>query len=277
MPIGVTELTPIEQTALLTLYARALDSRWPRPILGDVLADKVVGKIDYDFAGLGVLTSVVCQAALRAKMLNDRVCAFTAEHADAVVVDLGAGLNDGLDRTSPPRTVDWYSVDLPGVIALRDQVLPPSPQAHSVTASLADPHWPETIPADRPTMLIADGLLAFLDEDTIIALFRRITEHFRSGELAFNDYGGIGWISRAAVKLSPQKMFKDIGGLRGYAGFKDAHHPEAWDPQLKLVEEASLAHASEVNLFPEWLRVATRLAGKTKTGARKARILRYRF
>ena len=81
MPIGVTELTPVEQTALLTLYARALDSRWPRPILGDSLADEVVGKIDYDFARLGVLTSVVCQAALRAKMLDDRVCAFTAEHA----------------------------------------------------------------------------------------------------------------------------------------------------------------------------------------------------
>ena len=220
---------------------------------------------------------MVCQAALRAKILDDRVCAFTAKHAAAVVVDLGAGLNDGLDQTSPPRTVDWYSVDLPEVIALRDQVLPASPQAHSVAVSLVDPRWPETIPADRPTMLIADGLLAFLSEDTIIALFRRITEHFRSGELAFNDYGGVGWVSRAAVKLSPQKMFKDIGALRGCTGFKDAHHPEAWDPQLKLVEEASLAHASEVNLFPRWIRVATRLAGKTKTGARKARILRYRF
>jgi O-methyltransferase involved in polyketide biosynthesis len=117
MPIGVTELTPVEQTALLTLYARALDSRWPRPILGDSLADEVVGKIDYDFPRLGVLTSVVCQAALRAKMLDDRVRAFTTEHADAVVVDLGAGLNDGLDRTGPPPTVDWYSVDLPAVIA----------------------------------------------------------------------------------------------------------------------------------------------------------------
>jgi O-methyltransferase involved in polyketide biosynthesis len=54
------------------VYARALDSRCPRPILADTLADEVVGKIDYDFAGLGVQTSVVCQSALRAKMLDDR-------------------------------------------------------------------------------------------------------------------------------------------------------------------------------------------------------------
>jgi hypothetical protein len=73
MGMATTELTPVEQTVFLTEYARALDSRWPRPILGDTLANDVIGKIDYDFAGLGGQTSVVCQTALRAKMLDDRV------------------------------------------------------------------------------------------------------------------------------------------------------------------------------------------------------------
>ena len=43
MGIATTALTPVEQTAFLTEYAKALDSRWPRPILGDTLADEVVG------------------------------------------------------------------------------------------------------------------------------------------------------------------------------------------------------------------------------------------
>jgi hypothetical protein len=90
MGIDVGDFSAVEQTALLTQYARALDSRWPRPILGDTLADEIVAKIDYDFTGLGVPTSVVCQAALRAKMLDDRVRDFTAQRPDAVVVDLGA-------------------------------------------------------------------------------------------------------------------------------------------------------------------------------------------
>jgi O-methyltransferase involved in polyketide biosynthesis len=277
MGIAVTALTPVEQTAFLTVYARALDSRWPRPILGDTLADEVVGKIDYDFKGLGVQTSVVCQTALRAKMLDDRVRAFVNQHPNAVVVDLGAGLDSGFHRAGPPPTVDWYSVDLPGVIALRDRVLPASGHSHSVGASLADPHWPDAIPADRPTILKADGLFAFLSEHVIIGIFQRITEHFRSGELAFNDYGRVGWVSQVAARLYPQKMFKDITSLWGYPGFKDAHHPETWNPRLVLLEEASLAHQPEVDLFPAWIRVATRLMGKSKTGARKARILRYRF
>src|ERR1700704_8486 len=123
MGITTTELKPVEQTAFLTEYARALDSQWSRPILGDTLAHEVVGKIDYDFVGLGVQISVVCQTALRAKMLDDRLRAFLSRHSNAVVVDLGAGLDSGYYRVQPPSTVDWYSVDLPGIAALRDEVL----------------------------------------------------------------------------------------------------------------------------------------------------------
>jgi O-methyltransferase involved in polyketide biosynthesis len=277
MGIATSTLTSVEQTAFLTEYARALDSRWPRPILGDTLASEVVGKIDYDFAGLGVQTSVVCQTALRAKMLDDRVRVFLKQHPDAVVVDLGAGLDSGFYRVGPPPTTDWYSVDLPGIMALRDEVLPANPKSHSVAVSLADKHWPDTIPADRPTMLIADGLFAFLTEPVIVGIFRRTTDHFAAGELAFNDYGRIGWFSQLAIKLYPQKMFKDVGSQWGYRGFKDAHHPETWNPRMTLVEEASLAHAPEVDLFPGWIRVPTKLMGKTESGARKARILRYAF
>jgi O-methyltransferase involved in polyketide biosynthesis len=279
--VDVSGLSPLEQTALLTQYARALDSRWQgpnrRPILGDTLADEIVEKIDYDFAALGVPASVVCQSSLRAKMLDERVRAFTTQHPDAVVVDLGAGLDTGVFRVGPPATIDWYSVDLPHVIALREQVMPANGQAHSVAVSVAEDRWPDTIPADRPAMVIADGLFAFLSEPVIVAVFRRVTDHFRSGELAFNDYGRIGWFSRLAVKLAPQRMFSQVGCQWGYAGFKDARVPETWNPRLTLIEEASLAHAAEVDLFPGWIRLATKASGKFKAGARKARILRYRF
>jgi O-methyltransferase involved in polyketide biosynthesis len=277
MGIATTELSPIEETALLTEYARALDSQWPEPILGDHLAFEVIGNIDYDFTGLGVQTSVVCQTALRAKMLDERVSAFVAEHPEAVVVDLGAGLDSGYYRVAPPETVDWYSVDLPGIIALRNQVLPASAFSHSVPVSLDDAHWPDAIPAQRPTMLIADGLFAFLSEPQIAGIFRRITDHFGSGELAFNDYGRMGWVSRIGMKVLPQKMYKVIGGQMGYPGFKDAHYPQTWNPRMTVVEEASLVYAPEVDLFPGWIRVMTKLSRYSKAASRKARILRYAF
>jgi O-methyltransferase involved in polyketide biosynthesis len=273
MGIAITELTPVERTALVTQYARALDSRWPRPILGDTLADEIVAKIDYDFRTLGVPSSAVRQTALRAKMLDDRVRSFISQHPDAVVVALGAGLDTGMLRVEPPATVDWYNIDLPHVIALRDELVPAADHAYSVAASLVEDAWTDQIPSDRPTMLVADGLLAFLSEPVVINLFRVIPKHFRSGELALNDYGRVSRSSLLAMKV----VFRAVGNQWAYRGFKDAHVPETWSPLLTLVEEASLAHAPEVDLYPAGARVSTRLMGMTKAGARTARVLRYRF
>lgn len=74
MGIATNELSPVELTALLTVYAKALDSRWRRPILGDTFADDVVSQIDYDFAGLGVQTSVVCHGAARQDARRPGTC-----------------------------------------------------------------------------------------------------------------------------------------------------------------------------------------------------------
>jgi O-methyltransferase involved in polyketide biosynthesis len=235
------------------VYAKALDSRRRHPILGDTFADDVVGKVNYDFTGLGVQISVV------------------------VVVDLDCGLDGRFYRIGLPPSVDSYNVDLPGIMAVRDEVLPDNPRAHSVPVSLIEKRWPEGIPGGRPTMLVADGLFAFLTEQTIVDIFRRVTACFRSGEFAFNEYGGIGSASRLVMKLAPQRMFANVESQWGYAGFSDAHHPEGWNPRMTLVEEASLTHQPEVDLFPGWIRVATKLMGQTATGARKARILRYAF
>jgi O-methyltransferase involved in polyketide biosynthesis len=273
MGIAVTDLTLVERTAFVTQYARALDSRWPKPILGDRLADEIVAKIDFDFGALGVPASAVRQTALRAKLLDDRLRDFVAEHPGAVVVDLGAGLSTAMMRVAPPATVDWYDVDLPNVVALRDKLVPADDRAHSVAASLADNDWTDQIPADRPTMLLADGLLAFLPEPVIVNLFRHIPEHFRSGEVAMNDYGHVGRINIAAMKI----VFSAVGTQWAYQGFNDAHVPETWSPRLRLVEETSLSHVPEIDRYPTAARVATRLMGMTRSGARTARILRYRF
>lgn len=273
MGIAITALTPVERTAFVTQYARAVDSRWPRPILGDRLADEIVAKIDYDFQALGVPSSAVRQTALRAKMLDDRARKFIADHPDAVIVSLGAGLDTGMLRIAPTGTVDWYNVDLPNIIALRDELVPARDHVYSVAASLADDAWTDSIPSDRPTMLIADGLLAFLPEPVVVNLFRRIPEHFRSGEVALNDYGRVSRLSLIAMKIG----FSAVGTQWAYRGFDDAHVPETWSPRLTLVEETSLAHAPEVDSYPAPARVSTRLMGMTKAGARSARILRYRF
>lgn len=275
----VGELTPVEETALLTVYARALDSRLPRPILFDTLADEVVHKIDYDFTGLGVMPNTVRFVALRAKMLDERIRAFTAAHPDAVVVDLGAGLSSAVFRVDPPSTVDWYSVDLPAVVRMREALLPCRDGSHLVAASVTEHGWAAAIPSDRPAMVVADGLFAFVSEPSIAALFQQVTEHFESGVLAFYDYGTVSPANRFAARFLPtsRRMVRMLSSAWRFAGFKDPHHPETWNPSLRLSEEASALHEPDLALFPPFWRLAGRISTRVPAIARKARILCYQF
>ena len=83
----------------------------------------------------------MAQVALRTSMLDDTVRRFVARHRDAVVVDLGAGLDTARLRVAPPPGVAWFDVDLPAVAALRDRLLPPAARAHTIGASVTDPAW----------------------------------------------------------------------------------------------------------------------------------------
>ncbi len=276
--MDVGALTPVEETALATQYARALDARSSHPILADDVADQVVRRIDYDFEGLGVMPSVVRLVALRARMLDDRIRAFVAHHPDAVVVDLGAGLDSAVFRVDPPPTVDWYSVDLHGVIGLRDATLPHRDRSYSVAASIAEAEFLQPIPADRPAMVVADGVFPFLSESAVIAALGRITDHFGEGMIAFNDYGTVSRLNRFARRVfSRKQMFKTMYRQWAFPGFDDARRPEHWNPRLHLVAEVTLFGQPEVASFPLPMRLASRVGARVPAIASKARVLVYRF
>ncbi|WP_410590841.1 class I SAM-dependent methyltransferase [Amycolatopsis sp. lyj-23] len=267
-------LDPVQETLLLTLYARALDSKAPHPILGDTrsagLADRIAEDTGYDFAKLKLKPSLVTSTALRAKKLDDVIRGFVAAHPDAVVVDLGCGLDPRWARCAPPDGVDWYDIDFPEVIELRRRYLPD--RTHLVAADVTEPGWSGTLPGDRPAVVVADGVLPFLPGDSFRTTLRRLTTRLRSGELALNGYTRFAaW----AMKYHPS--IKALG-IAAAQGFDDPHEPEQWDAGLTFAEEQLLTRAPEVAAFPQPLRALTRLVARSTALSRQGtRVLRYRF
>src|SRR5829696_6816555 len=188
METTLPAFTPIEESLFLTVCGRALDYRSPHSILADAMADEIVRKLDYNCEGFRLSASPVINIALRAKKLDEVALRFVTSHPDAVALDLGAGLDTRMLRIAPPPTVDWYDIDFPEVITARRQLIPDRANAHGVGTDLTDPNWLEAIPTDRPAVIIADGLLAFLTPEEMISLLTRLTSHFPSGEVAFNGY-----------------------------------------------------------------------------------------
>jgi O-methyltransferase involved in polyketide biosynthesis len=266
MTITLPAFTPLEESLFLTLCCRALDNRSPQPILGDATADEIVRTLDYDYEQLHISTNLMLNATLRAKKLDEVASRFLARHPDAVGLDLGAGLDTRMVRLAPPSIVDWYDVDFPAVAAARERLIPDRPHAHVVGADVRDSEWLDGLPSDRPAMIVADGLMGFLNRDEFVSLLNRLISHFPSGEMVFYSYTPFAiW----AVHHSPGT--KEVADLIKFPGIDDPREPESWNPKLKLVEEILLSR--DLAKVPSKLRWYYRLQQHSRSWSRKGTII----
>jgi O-methyltransferase involved in polyketide biosynthesis len=273
MSITLPVFTPIEDSLFLTLCGRALDNQLPHPILGDTMSADIVRKLDYDCNKFRLSASPIIDIAHRAKKLDEVAQKFISGHPNAVGLDLGAGLDTRIFRVNPPPTIDWYDVDFPEVITARRRLLPDRPNAHGISTDLTDPTWLDEVPTDRPAVIVADGLMAFLSEEDMITLLNRLISHLRSGELAFNGY------TRFAIWAAKHYHgTQSVAGLIKSPGFDDPREPERWNPRLKLIKEILLTREPEVAQFPLVLRLFTRLAAHSTAFSRRGTtVLHYGF
>ncbi|MQA02028.1 MAG: hypothetical protein GEV07_04660 [Streptosporangiales bacterium] len=124
MTTGNVDFTGVKMTLLATLYARAVESREPRPILGDRIAAEILDKVDYDFTKVRKAAGDRYTVAIRAKQLDVWTTEFLAEHPDATVVQLACGLDSRAFRLDLLPAVRWFDLDFPDVVELRWQVYP---------------------------------------------------------------------------------------------------------------------------------------------------------
>ena len=195
------DLTGAAQTMLTTLYLKALDADFERPVLGDRYAKEAVGRLDYDWREIGITGRWAPLITVRTAQYDIWARQFLAVHEHATVVHLGCGLDSRVFRVDPGPCVEWYDVDYPGVIALREKIYPMRPRYHLIATSATDPSWLNQIPADRPVLLLAEGISMYLKEDEGVALLRRVVDRFPSGELQIDFFNWLGIRSQKAQTL----------------------------------------------------------------------------
>lgn len=79
--------------------------------------------------------------------------------------------------------VQWFDIDVPQVIDLRRKLYDDSDGYRMIGSSVTDPGWLEQVPADRPALVVAEGLLMYLSETQVRELLQRPTDRFSTGEL----------------------------------------------------------------------------------------------
>jgi O-methyltransferase involved in polyketide biosynthesis len=249
----------VEWTNLCTLYLRAYESRLERPVLGDRAAAEAVDRIDYDFARMHRSVQPWGNqflVALRAKQLDMWSDEFLRRNPDAVVMHLGCGLDSRAFRLDVPSRVRWFDVDVPEVIALRRRLYSERPDYTMIGSSVAEPGWLEQIPADRPALIVAEGLLMYLTETEIRNLLQRLTDRFDTGELLADLLSPWG----PRFSNSPLLAKASTAGITKW-GTRNGHELPEWNPRLNLVDSCAFLDSTKVPLRPQRLiyRVLTAL------------------
>jgi O-methyltransferase involved in polyketide biosynthesis len=183
--------TQEKATMLATLYCRALDAQTANPLLGDRTAEASMAKIDFDFDSLGVTPDMAVGVVGRAKLIDTWVSEILAEHPELTVLHLGCGMDSRVFRLDPPASVEWFDVDYPEVVALRKQIYPDREHYHVIGSSVTDPEWLTQIPADRPVLVVAEGLMMYLPRIGGEELLKRIIAKFPSGEMIFDSFSSL--------------------------------------------------------------------------------------
>jgi O-methyltransferase involved in polyketide biosynthesis len=242
-------LTKEKETYLATLYGKALDAAAKSPILGDRFAAEAVARIDYDFKAVKLPRGGDVSLPIRARHFDQWTRAFLAANPEATVLHLGCGLDTRVYRIDPGPKVRWFDIDLPDVIALREQLYPEREGYRRIESSVTDLAWLDAIPGDTPVFVVAEGLMMYLREKDGTALLRRITEQFPSGEVVFDGYSAL--MVRLVSRLATVRGAK----VELVWGVDDPHDLEKEVPKLHLVESVPFLVMPELveRLSTGWL------------------------
>jgi O-methyltransferase involved in polyketide biosynthesis len=187
-PPHSVRLGTVQETLLIPLYGRAVESRKSEAVLRDPAAEAMVAEIDYDFTRFDGGSNLF-GTMLRTNLFDHWVRAFLDEHPDATVVEIGTGLNTRYERADNGRA-HWFEFDLPDVIELRRTFLSDTPRRHMFAASVLENEWTAApLATGGPYFLAAEAVLTYLSEQDVRRAFDILAECFPGALLALDTLG----------------------------------------------------------------------------------------
>jgi O-methyltransferase involved in polyketide biosynthesis len=179
------QLQGIPETALWTLYMRAVEARRADSVIDDPKAVELLERIDYPFEERFGAPRAAQWQALRARTFDDEVRRFLAGHPDGTVVALGEGLETEFWRVDN-GSVSWVTVELPETLAVRADLLPQPERVRTIAGSALDEAWMDEVDPSRGLLITAQGLLMYFAPDDVHRLIARCRERFPGAELVFD-------------------------------------------------------------------------------------------
>ena len=222
----------VARTLLIPLYHRALESNRPDAMLIDKKAQELVDQIDYPFGQLKLMSHDQTFLAMRVKMFDSICRDFLKKTPDGVIVHIGCGLDTRLERVDNGR-VNWFDLDLPEVIALRESLgLKEKARYRTVPSSVFDLSWMERIQFIKKdkVLFLAEGVLCYFTEEENKSLLMALYKKFNGCDVAFDG------MTPMMVGFDNLHLIITRQKARLKWGLKDPKDLEDWAEGIQLLD-----------------------------------------
>ena len=226
------DLGAIQETLLLPLWGRAVESQKQHPKLADNKAVEILGAIDYDFSTIAGNISWITQYAWVARCLHvdAAIREFCTTHPRGSIVNIGCGLDTTFDRIDN-GTITFYDLDLPDVISLRMKFFQETERHPMIAQSFLDEQWFDRIGKEHSVLFIAAGVFYYFREPEIRQFILSLCRCFPGSEMFFDIASPMG------VRVANKKVIRD-GGMDATAmlqwGIGSPGDIERWDPHIRV-------------------------------------------
>ena len=244
-------LSGVAETLLIPLYNRAMELQRPDALMMDQRAVEIVAQMSYDFDQVRKIRIHEANKVARIMLtreINGYARDFLSRNPDAVVVHIGCGLDTRFERVENDG-VEWYDLDLPDVIGLRQEFIGDEGERYNLMAcSVFDDGWLEAVQvhSQRPFLFLAENVFVYFAEAQVKSLVLRLRDHFpvRNWSSTAGHHSSFGWVASSSPTQSLEASCAgDSGAVR----------------QLKVGARASSCSASGVSstgLSRGWIPIA---------------------
>ena len=206
------EKNSVQETLLIPLLGRLVCSERFPELFSDPEAKRICESLDYDFAqkrkkmesAAGLFGAL--EVAQRQYDLRCEAEAYLKAHPKAAVVNLGCGLDDTFRKVDNGQC-RGYNLDLPDVIELRNELLPPGEREENLACDLKDLSWMDRIGAADGAVFLAAGVFYYFKTEDVKRLFSAMADRFPGGVLAFDACNARGaklmrrtWLKEAGIR-----------------------------------------------------------------------------
>jgi O-methyltransferase involved in polyketide biosynthesis len=247
-------LSGVVETLFIPLYIRAMESQRPDALIHDAKAVELVSRTDYDFSRIKQIRMDEADKVtlvLRNREFDRYAEDFLSRHPEAVIVHIGCGLDSRFDRVDNGK-VEWYDLDVPGVIELRQKLIGCNEKRyHELASSAFDPAWFDRVDAHPgcPFLFLAEGVFMYFREEQVRRLVLGLRDRFPGSELVLDAF------SPFLVRINNLRFALTHYGARYRWGLKRGQGLESWGTGICLLGEWSYFDRPEPRLAPiRWMR-----------------------